>query len=549
MMTSPVNVTIAAGSVGGLKANTSTSDNNPQRHGPPLPMTRAVPIEMVIEPELPSNSPINHVDAVTATAGSKTVLQELALNIGAMLRVARKPDETMTALFLRIMAAIEAMPKAERQLLEQRAGLKPLKITLNDLLLALRKPDSPVAARLTAMTEAPTSLPGRAAANAATTTYLQEGDASGQKAETLAMRAAARNSAAGQSVFSPDNKLRAAAPPADGKLLQTQLKTMFEPGQSGRPVPTPAPAAGTDRPASAREPVAAKNQVGQEPRVSAERDPVVISSASLKLDRPTVDRIRSVAQAISSQSPEGSKVAAEPMAVEKVAAKAAEKAESVGDRRVQTLLTLKGFAEAMTSLPARAAELLGAVVAEAAAPATEAQETANPLKPTLSPSSGVAPDTVVTAERAGNIDEAEAALMQAEGAPVEHQSEELVASQNKGTPQSATLPDESTTERLLAERQPVLRPEMAQHPIGFVQAQLQPARDEFVGTVEESDGRDQDDEEGDEEAGEERERKRPRDEYDEIHDPLPEEEPTVIITRDSSEADRAFALYQRMAGF
>jgi hypothetical protein len=57
-------------------------------------------------------------------------------------------------------------------------------------------------------------------------------------------------------------------------------------------------------------------------------------------------------------------------------------------------------------------------------------------------------------------------------------------------------------------------------------------------------------EEGSKESDEEdRERRRPRDEYDEIHDPAPEDEPSIVINRDSSESDRAFALYQRMGGF
>jgi hypothetical protein len=57
---------------------------------------------------------------------------------------------------------------------------------------------------------------------------------------------------------------------------------------------------------------------------------------------------------------------------------------------------------------------------------------------------------------------------------------------------------------------------------------------------------DEDDEGEDDEDGE---RRRPRDEYDAIHDELPEEDPVIVITRDSSEADRAFAMYQRMGGF
>src|SRR5262245_47408731 len=214
MLTSPV-VTIAAANGAGLKANTAAPDTLPRREPQLLPNLPGQPVEMVIEPELPSNSPINHVNAVAATVGNRTVLQELTLNIGAFLRIARRPDENLTSLFLRIIATIEAMPQAERLAFEIRAGLKPLKITLSDLMMALRKPDGPEAARLTAMAEAPAAVPGKAAASAATTTYLEEGTSNGHTEETLAMRAAARNSAAGQSVFSAESKVRAEAPPTD----------------------------------------------------------------------------------------------------------------------------------------------------------------------------------------------------------------------------------------------------------------------------------------------------------------------------------------------
>ena len=573
MLTSPVNVTIAANSIA-LKANTAASDHSPRREPPPLPVVQAQQAEMGIEPELPSNSALTNINAVTATVGNRTVLQELTLNVATMLKIARRADENLTALFLRIIATIEAMPQAERLQLEIRAGLKPLKINLADLAMALRKPDGQEAARLTAMVEAPTAMPGRTAANAATTTYLEEGTDSGHTEETLAMRAAARHSAAGQGLFSAENKIRPAdAQPTDAKVLQNHLKTMFEPGdakhadqradgQDGADSGANADGqdlAGAQDPVNPEEPPGSKDRasVGDMnakptvrdvalpnlrqsiPSASANAgENVTFSSTNLNLDQSTVEKIRNVAQAIANLAETFRADLERP---------ATEKGE---DRRMQTMLTLKGLAEVVTAIPAKAAELLAMVIAEAAAPLPElADEKDQSVGPPLQeafdeaqlPELAAASDEVIT-ENAAAFAAAEEVLVDAPvesgTSVVEHaetQAEAAVAEEHQAIPDAEGLP--------------LARTDLAQHAVPFAYAQVQPAREEMVQAVEEEDSREETDEDGENDGDADGEQRRPRDEYDAIHDPVAEEEAAIVINRDSSEADRAFALYQRMGGF
>lgn len=558
MLASPVNVTIALSNGVALKANTAASDHSARREPQPLP-SHQVPLPQAgIEPEPTSNSLLTHVNAVAATAGNRTILQELSLNVAAMLRIARRPEENLTALFLRIIARIEAMPQSERLQFEIRAGLKPLRITLSDLVMALRKPDGQEAARLTATAEAPTAVPGRTAANAATTTYLEEGTDTGHAEETLAMRAAARNSAAGQSVFSAENKIRPSeAQPADAKVLQNQLKTMFEPGEA------PAGAGAKEGPANqglnavasltdasdaaggnAMSAKAAMPDAGvADPRPTASRasgsagDNVAISSASLKLDAPTVEKIRNAAQAIASQGLEAARADHDHPAVDKT-----------DDRRLQTMLTLKGLAEVVAVIPAKAAELLAGMVAEASAPLPEAAEESN--RATAAAPADVTGDTehvepgLVSEDTAENMIEATAGAEPAAdpqpddaGMPTERAESQAAAAMAEDHPAAN------------AERPQMARPDLVQHAVPFAYAQAQPGREEMVEAAEEEDARDDAEEDGKDEGEEGGEPRRPRDDYDAIHDPVAEEEPAITINRDSSEADRAFALYQRMGGF
>lgn len=558
MLTSPVNVTIAANGAA-LKANTAISDHGTRREPPHLPAPQIQQAAPEIEPELPLNSPLTSVNAVTATVGSRTILQELTLNVATMLKLARRPDETLTSLFLRIIATIEAMPQTDRLQFEVRAGLKPLKITLADLAAALRKPDGQEAARLTALAEAPAAVPGRIAANAATTTYLEEGTDSGHTEETLAMRAAARHSAAGQSVFSAESKIRSAdAQPIDEKVLQNQLKTIFEPGEpaateqrsetaeegpaaaEGRPI-ADEPANVTDSSPAPETHDAARPDV-RSPMQRAPGNPgesVTFSSANLKLDPLTVEKIRTVAQSVANLA-------------ETIRTNQERAAPGKGeDHRMQTMLTFKGLAEVVAAIPAKAVELLAAVLAEAAAPLPEiADETEQlavaPMLQALDteqlPELALAPDQPIAENAAtGAV---------AEEFAIETPSEDDVrAVAHPGRQAEAAMAEEYHI-GADAEGMPPARPDLPQHAIPFfAYAQVQPARDHLLAAVEEGDDREGTEEDAEGESDQEDEPRRPRDEYDAIHDPLPEEDPAIVINRDSSEADRVFALYQRMGGF
>jgi hypothetical protein len=90
-------------------------------------------------------------------------------------------------------------------------------------------------------------------------------------------------------------------------------------------------------------------------------------------------------------------------------------------------------------------------------------------------------------------------------------------------------------------------------PVPFAFAALQPAKEEFEAERIEEHGRQQDENEDAEEQPREdpeaRRERLARKATDDLLRPESEAEPEVKITRDSSQADRAYALYQRMAGF
>ena len=658
MLTSPVNVTIATTNGTPFKPHATPSDAGTRKEPPLAGKNQPQPAGVAIEPVLRANSPLTHVDAVAATAGNRTILQELTLNIAAMLKLARRPDETLTALFARIVATIEAMPQAERLQFEVRSGLKGQKITLADLAAALRKPNGPEAARLTAIAEAPSAVPGRAAVSAATTTYLQEGTADGHAEEALAMRAAARSSAAGQNVFIANSRLRPAdSQPTDAKVLQAQLKSMFEPGESQRTVATergmasdrpatePGSAASSDRPVAqtgdtaqdksaaqgedatpdrpatwvrdaAPDRLAARSEgtvsdksaaqaggmesgkpavrgedaaphrfsaqaedtvpdqpaarasvavaeraaaheiaarTGPDNRPAAERGlsaqpdvtsgKVVLSSASLKLDPPLVEKIRTVAQAIAGRTSEVSGAEAEKPETAKA---------DIADRRLQPMLTLKGLVEIVTTLPAKAAEILTGMPAAAPVPLPE-DASGNPSL-LLPAATGDEPETAISSGHAETARETAPDMVPDHAADVvatpdmsaEHADSRLAA--GAGRPETRAAAEDGARFANPEGAVP-LRPDLVQHGVPFAYAQLQPAREDMAEAVSEEEAKDEAEDEGQDEDGEGGEKRRPRDEYDAIHDPLPEDDPGIVINRDSSEADRAFALYQRMGGF
>lgn len=182
---------------------------------------------------LDAGSILANVNAEAATAGNRTILQTLALAVAAQLNIVRRNDETMEAFFLRIAATLDEMTPDEQAATEARTGLKMLKIQLPELSAALKRPDSALAARLSAIAEAPLATPQKTAAAAATTTYLQEAPGVSRAAETLAMVTQSRTNSEGTGLFSSSPLATPVAQeevPADARSLQTQLKSLFEPG-------------------------------------------------------------------------------------------------------------------------------------------------------------------------------------------------------------------------------------------------------------------------------------------------------------------------------
>jgi hypothetical protein len=528
MLTSPLNVTTPTPNGASLKAHGTGADASAGKNSI-LPVASLPAADVTtIGPELPSNSVLTSVNAVAATVASRTVLQNVTLNLANLLQLTRNDDENLTALFIRIIAAIEGMPQSERLQTEIRSGLKGMKITLWELAAALRNPDGAEAARLTAMVEAPLASPGRTSANAATSTYLQQGTPNGHAEETLAMRAAARSNAAGLGLFSPENKARPSDHiPGDARGLQTQLKTLFEPGASERKATgNPIPATGSE------------TRLATTASTMARADGTMIHAANLKIDTPTAEKLHDIAKAIVEERMDAQEIRAE--------TKLAEKADAA-DHRVQTMLTLKGLAEVITSLPSRAAELFTALPDAAHAAEPGAMPNPADLKTVIDSSGAV--------EFAGEIPLPDA----------EHLAERPVAA-SQGNLASDTIDDEDVATEVTHGKagsgiqqypsapteaaSPASRPVVAHEGVPFAYAVLQPAKEAFASKVEEEDTGDRDEQEsmsdGEQSDGEER---RPRDEYDAMKDPQPEEMPAIVITRDSSEADRAFALYQRMGGF
>jgi hypothetical protein len=561
MLTSPVNVTIATSN--GMASKPQATHAEPGPHKEPAPLPPVPPSTATIEPDLPSASPLTHLNAVAATAINRTVLQDLSINVAVLLKIARRPEETMTALFLRIIAAIEAMPQAERLQFEVRTGLKGQKITLSDLAMALRKPDGPEAARLIAIAEAPSAVPGRAAANAATTTYLAEGTADGHAEETLAMRAAARHSAAGQGVFTAENRIRPAdSHPADAKVLQDQLKSMFEPGRataaaSADDASSPEVAALSTAEAAAETSAEAADAHPADTPPTPLRRPVpetadlkplpgsgdgrvMLSTANLRLDPEAVEKIRSMAQAIAGETTEAGGPREDAGRTD------------TGDRRLQTMLTLKGLMEVVTALPAKAIEIIAGTPLLAEPPVgTAATE---PADPKLRPLPVADPEGIdLPAAAADTTDETTTAARETTASSTaafdDKEAEETDTATRRPGPAGHGTPSPAE-DRATPDRPAALRPELlAQTAIPFGYAPVPPARDEVVDEVEEEEPQREAEDEADGESEEKGEKRRPRDEYDAIHDPVPEEKPAITINRDSSEADRAFALYQRMGGF
>ena len=217
---------------------------------------------------------------------------------------------------------------------------------------------------------------------------------------------------------------------------------------------------------------------------------------------------------------------------------------------MQTMLTLKGLAEVVTAIPAKAAELLAAVVAEAAAPLPEPAEEAE--QHGFEPQPAILDlEQLPELSLGGNeaIGQDAVASSAAQEMPIDVPTEAAASVADRAEAEAQVVPADEHQLAADNEPLPLTRQDLVQHAVPFTYAPVQPARDEMTLAVEDEETRGDTDEEGEAEGDEDGEKRRPRDEYDAIHDPVEEDEPDIIINRDSSEADRAFALYQRMGGF
>jgi hypothetical protein len=108
MLTSPLNVTIPTPNGASIKAHGTGADASAGKNAI-LPAANVPTADVTtIGPELPSNSVFTSVNAVAATVASRTVLQNITLNLANILKLTRS-DENLTALFIRIIAAIAVL--------------------------------------------------------------------------------------------------------------------------------------------------------------------------------------------------------------------------------------------------------------------------------------------------------------------------------------------------------------------------------------------------------------------------------------------------------
>jgi hypothetical protein len=573
-----------------------------------------------------------NVNAEAATAGNRTILQTLALAVAAQLNIVRRNDETMDAFFLRIAATIDEMLPDEALATEARAGLKLLKISLPELSAALKQPDSPLAARLSAIAETPMATPQKTAAAVATTTYLQETASNSRAAETLAMATQSRSNPEGAGLFSSNAPGTEQRQPSDARSLQMQLKSLFEPGIAetrieiaDKPEPAKAlilrtdgefaeaPAAAAQEPTEGAEitatlrpqsetsdPVAAAQP--EQPAVEPEIDQPLASSrpaeakqaaadirpansadsklhASATASAPTetsvivetvADRKQDAQSALPrpeprmiglplSQSNNSPSLAmrirtiAQELAPNKTPIDDEKTGQRTGsDQRVQTLLALKGIAEVVMPLPAKAEEAAAATPQEARLKSDHANgeviEKATTAAEHLS-DDGTPADAVPSPAQAARKDAADGRhIMPASQPENEDASQATTARGAAGSeaPAGAKAPEAQAGAALKTTAGNL-------DPVPFAYAALQPAKDEFKAEAVEDQGR----QEEDDDAGRDQQREDPearrerlaRKAVDDLLRPEPDDNPEVKITRDSSQADRAYALYQRMGGF
>lgn len=534
---------------------------------------------------LSGSTVLSNVNAVTATAATRTVLQLLAFAIAAQVNMSKRPDESLDAFFPRLAMKLTSMSDADRAAIEQRSGLKALNIRLTDLVAALRAPEGPDAVRLVAMAEAPRTPFARFAATAATNSYLQEGQGATRSAETFSIEATVRSNEGGLASANSNDNARG---------LQNQLKAWFEPGAAAAEVSTtnePAEIGEALEPALERaeepldpvarldsaEPASEKieeNSAGADlassvPDAVAEAvemlvdivadealPPDAILAAETPMDQaalPEPDMPAILAAPAAEAEPQVQPAGDETTAAERPDMSGAARTEKlldshqankllVADRRVETLLTLKGFAEV--------------VVKELQQPDHIVSQP-DPTDPWRRHAVGSDSPAAVVQEALAKIEKAVASATQAihrhnpqpaQPADAEENAEAAIgrqaaAEQEKGAGQRAAA----------AEAHLPLKTTVNPELVPFAYAPLQPARDDVKSkALEEDRHQDEDSDEADDdqaETGDERRERLARKATDDLLNGEPEEPQTIPISRDSSESDRAYAMYQRMGGF
>jgi transcriptional regulator NrdR family protein len=553
--------------------STEVSPDAPESHAPHAAPTIG----------LSGSTVLSNVNAVTATAASRTVLQLLAFAIAAQVNISKRADESLDAFFLRLATTLTNMSDTDRASIEQRSGLKALNIRLTDLIGALKSPEGPNAARLVAMAEAPRTPFARFAATAATNSYLQEGQGATRSAETFSIEATVRSNESGLASANSNDGARG---------LQSQLKAWFEPGATATEVSTPkeplaevgdaigleladeqfdpvnTPDTTEHTAETVDESIARADYIQNVPDAVAETAEVladiivdetlafdVVVAAETPIEQavlpesglPAISAV-SVAEADLQPQPASGEPAAADLPDVSGAARTDKLLDSrqadkllAADRRVETLLTLKGFAE----------------VAVVEQQPNHIVSQPDPTDPWRRHAVGNDSPAAVVQEALAKIEKAVASATQAihrqspqsvQPNDVEESAEAAIGRQAAAEQEKGAGPRVATAE-IHRPAKTAVNPEL----VPFAYAPLQPAKDEFEKKALE-DERHQDDD-GDEtndeqtETGEERRERLARKATDDLLNAEPEEPQTISISRDSSESDRAYAMYQRMGGF
>jgi len=529
------------------------------------------------------NTALSSVNAVTATAANRTVLQLLAFAIAAQLHVTRQPNENLEAFFLRLAATIDAMSDGDRTAVEVRSGLKALNIRLTDLAAALKAPEGGMAARLVAMAEQPRTPFARAAAALATSSYLQEGSGTPRSSEAFSIEATVRSSderlaqAANDSAPATDS-----SPEGDARSLQIQLKTMFEAGASAEA------RAGSDPSAATPEQPAGNIATGAaaDTDLDTERSPVVSEEGFALQAVPSgpelaVETASTEAESATAGSQGASMAMAETnLATDLAAGPITEGADAaqlafetgvqgealrqegvpaatndrlrenrlteknqLADRRLETLLILKGFSEVIAVKP----ELPAHIVSQP-----------DPADPRLRPAAGDEAASVVVAEALARIEKAVASAT----AAIHRHTAGLTPAIDAEDPATARARQNAAAEQASGNSgkagdgdvQLPAKAAAAHEFVPFAYAPLPPARQDFHAKDTEDeprreDGEDENDGDDQSETGDERRERLAKKAQDDLLDAAPEQLQTIAINRDSSESDRAYAQYQRMGGF